>query len=366
MIPVDLLKRVSVVYVHANCPDGLASAMILQDAFRMLGMAPSIEFLSHDTPEHKLAGSTKECEAHRHLRGGDGVPLFCDIAPHPEAVFAMTAATLSDCIVLDHHKGAEKLVRSFARGVFADEKLDLGVSGAVLAEREVWSVIEASDERCAQTVGILPVQQFAAAVGCRDTWQTKAPLFMFGQWISKMLMSKTASYWLTRTLSDSVQAHRHPPYLREDEIAAGRALFEAHEHAVAQAAEGIVERTASVYDWKGDRVAGPLQVYVFQEQSAGFRLTSDVAEALRRKHGDAPAIVAGFAWHDAEDMPFLLWSLRGIGGVDVSALAREYGGNGHTAAAGFRLVGAPSVSPFEWIRAAVYTWLCQQKNGATR
>lgn len=50
MIDVEVLKQVTVIYVHANCPDGLASAMILKDAFRMLGMAPRIEFLAYTKP----------------------------------------------------------------------------------------------------------------------------------------------------------------------------------------------------------------------------------------------------------------------------------------------------------------------------
>lgn len=134
MIQIETLREVTHVYTHAHCPDGLASAMILKDAFRMLGMEPKIEFLVHGTDEHRLAG------------WGDGMfALFCGIAPHPEAVEGRMVGQFSGPplempgIVLDHHKGAEDIVRSFGdRGVFADEKAEPGISGAVLAWREVW------------------------------------------------------------------------------------------------------------------------------------------------------------------------------------------------------------------------------------
>lgn len=139
MIPIELLKRVTVVYSHAHCPDGLASAMILKDAFRMLGMSPRIELLTHGTPEHVKAGSP--------WVGREGLALFCDIAPHPKAFHTDRHASLSEAvqhagphtIVLDHHKGTEDIVRSFGElGVFADEKLEPDVSGAVLAFEHVW------------------------------------------------------------------------------------------------------------------------------------------------------------------------------------------------------------------------------------
>jgi hypothetical protein len=31
MIPIETLKEVNVVYCHGHCPDGLASAMILEE-----------------------------------------------------------------------------------------------------------------------------------------------------------------------------------------------------------------------------------------------------------------------------------------------------------------------------------------------
>lgn len=320
-IPIEVLKRVTVVYTHNHCPDGMASAMILKDAFRMLGMNPCIEFLAHNTPEHEKAGLSL---------GPDAVSLFCDIAPHWSAAVVMKNRQTERTIVLDHHKGAEEVVRSFGElGVFADEKLEPGVSGAVLAFREVWMVAQANREDARRDVGTAPVtlrsvEDFALSVGARDTWQTGDARFRRGQWISKLLMSKPASYWL----GDVTNADNHRttgPYMLEAEVQIGRALFEAHEEAVRQAVDQCVQFKV-----------GTVPLYVFQEQASGFRLCSDVAESFRHVD-EQQCVVAGFSYvvDKPGDPPKLLYSLRGLNGFDVAAFAKANGGGGHTAAAGF-------------------------------
>lgn len=352
MIPIEVLRRVSRVFTHKNCPDGMATAMILRDAFRMLGTSPSIEFLAHGTPEHARAGHAAN------LADGECV-LFCDIVPTYQR--SSPAAGFADrTVVLDHHKGVEELVRSFGDlGVFADEKLEPGVSGAVLAYREVWlpiwrhvrgDVDNASMRTFETQVG---VENFAECTGARDTWQTKDPKFQRGQWISKMIMSKPASWWLggyesaTKPIEVAPNATiRNPrPYLTEEEVQAGRALFEAHEEAVRQAIDQCVHLEVGIS-----------RLIVFQEQATGFRLCSDVAESLRQKWrgGDSWAVVAGFSYvvDKPGDDPKLLYSLRGLNGFDVASFAKANGGGGHTAAAGFtvpirhRSGGATILDPY--------------------
>ena len=181
MISVETLKRVTVIYTHSHCPDGLASAMILKDAFRMLGMNPRIEFLTHGTPEHFEAGAPIANDA--------SMVLFCDIAPHRGG----RVRSSSQVIVLDNHVTAKDIVESFGSlGVYADAEKEPGVSGAVLAHREVWMSIAQQIAK-----GWIPreLDDFAYCVGARDTWQTQDPRFLRGQCISKMLMSKPAAWW---------------------------------------------------------------------------------------------------------------------------------------------------------------------------
>jgi hypothetical protein len=219
MIPIETLKQVTHIYCHGHCPDGLASAMILKDAFRMLGMSPRIEFLTHGTPEHQVATDTIE------------QVLFCDIAPKAGAGSWLVREKWP--IVLDHHVGAKAVVESFGSlGVYADAEKEPGVSGAVLAYREVWMSIAQQTAK-----GWIPreLDDFAYCVGARDTWQTQDPRFLRGQWISKMLMSKPAAWWLDESGHGTTM--HHAPYLSANEIEMGRALFEAHEEAVRQADE---------------------------------------------------------------------------------------------------------------------------------
>lgn len=407
MIPIEVLKRVAVVYSHENCPDGIASTMILKDAFRILGTSPRIEFLAHGTIEHRIAanctsshvpvdsackkyqrgmvdGRCVYCDHEEHCHPGPGatceigsgeeastidcnIALFCDIAPHVEAA---EHARLAGAIVLDHHKSAEELVRSFGElGVFADEKLEPGVSGAVLAFREVWVparnyAAKNSTEWTFQAE--TNTKDFAECVGARDTWQTKDPRFQRGQWISKMLMSKPASYWFDYQMGHD--GSRHPPYLTDSEVEIGCALFEAHEEAVRQAVDQCVEYSfaTNVMDSMPPHYCG-VRLLVFQEQASGFRLTSDVAEAIRQERGKAThdaTVVAGFSYvvDKSGGEPRLLYSLRGLNGFDVAAFAKANGGGGHTAAAGFSIAlrthGCVTMTdPYEEVRRRLETFL---------
>jgi hypothetical protein len=349
MIPIEKLKQVTIVYTHAHCPDGLASAMILKDAFRMLGMAPRIEFLAHGTVEHAQAGIAD-----------DAFSLFCDFAPTPDVTQLMKGT--GRMIVLDHHVGAKGLVESFGEnGVYADAEKEPGVSGAVLAFREVWLSTFAEMVNLNENVADSPqhdrVRDFALCIGARDTWQTKDERFVRGQWISKMLMSKPASHWLepqgsSRSASGVDTPLWSEPYLTEQEVEMGRALFEAHQESVRQAVDQCVSCSVRA----GDN-HGYIALLVFQEQASGFRLCSDVAEALRTRAktlggGEVPAVVAGFAYvvDKPGDKPRLLYSLRGLGGFDVCAFAKANGGGGHKAAAGFSADPASVTDPYALVR----------------
>lgn len=398
MIPIEVLRRVKQIFVHANCPDGMASAMILKDAYRMLGMSPKIEFVGYNTEVYKNAGfdvcGDPSCE----------LSLFCDIAPHKESA----AALRGHAIVLDHHKGnngeTERLVKSFGDlAVFADEILEPGVSGATLAFREVWKPIALEHERLRNLDGhgdltpLPAVRDFAECCGLRDTWQTKDRRFMRGQWMSKMLMSKPPSYWLEERDVGPFDMG-HPPYLSEEQIAIGKALFEAHEEAVQQAANNCVFYYAgNVTHDHVDIFAG---ILIFQDTGAGFRLTSDVAEVMRQRwekldvadsldlantlgmkelkallENNCPVILAGFYYTKVEGKAQLTYSLRPVrGDFNVAELAAFCGGGGHSKAAAFevREPGDSFISstnvvqmPFEYIRRRFDDFLRHKKPGGS-
>jgi hypothetical protein len=184
-IPLEILKQVRVVVSHCypdgSCPDGLAAAMIIKDVLPKATYC----FCAHNT------------SAYESLEPEPGM-LFVDITPPKDRVGAFREA---GAIVLDHHKDAEVVVKSFGeRGVFADEGEDQGVSGAVLAFRHVWlplffvnASLAARNERDREGVRHI-VEHFAELVGIRDTWQKtnrrwreaselSATLYFFTDWM---------------------------------------------------------------------------------------------------------------------------------------------------------------------------------------
>ncbi len=358
MIKVEDLRRVRRIYVHGRCPDGLGSAIVLMDAFKMLGIRPSLEFLVHNTEEVLRAGMdlpTKDCpdclgdpialvpeegeEACRSCGGSRSVPdpdaivLFCDIVPHEDNVGALAGRA----IVLDHHAGVRHVVEAFGgRGVYADAETEPGVSGTTLAYREVWcpvhdhflssedpSISYAKSQRFVlrrSAVGL-----FARLSGIRDCRVLRHPDFQRSQYLAKFLMSKPLGFFLNPDHPDK----EHAPFLSEEEMNEGKVLFDAHESCVSSALSTAVPVTAEA---AGEQVP----MLVFQDNACGFRLTSDLSERAAEE-GRPLSVVAGFFYSPpgpGKD-PVLTYSLRGLNGFDVSALARANGGNGHVRMAGF-------------------------------
>lgn len=131
-IPIEALRAVRRIIVHANCADGRASALILHAAL----------------PQATVVEVVYNSKEHRELIPEPG-DLFCDFSPwapplseEPTAeeraarVAAMGRWAAAGTIVLDHHE--EDIVRPFGeRGVFGHN--ELSESGAWLAFREVWN-----------------------------------------------------------------------------------------------------------------------------------------------------------------------------------------------------------------------------------
>ncbi|MCH8239284.1 MAG: hypothetical protein IIB62_04360, partial [Proteobacteria bacterium] len=118
----NIIKRMMRSAILAALNSGMASAMILRDAFSYF---PPVEFVHYDTPEH------------RNMEVTEGV-IFCDFSPHPDLAAQFLEA---GAIVLDHHKTVKPIVSQFVKagqGVFGDEELEPGVCGATLAYQHVW------------------------------------------------------------------------------------------------------------------------------------------------------------------------------------------------------------------------------------
>ena len=294
-VPYDDLFNVSKIIVHANCPDGIASAMILKHA-----LSREVEFIQYKTPEHIA------------LPAVPGL-LFCDFTPPQERVQEFVNA---GAIVLDHHKGAQDIVAQFGeRGVFADEKTEPGVSGATLAYREVWLPI-------GNRPNVL-VEDFAKVAGIRDTWQTKDPRWMESCEQSAWLMFFGVDELLKAPIFD-----RDKWVLRAN---VGKLLWDEH-------LRKVKKTVASAYHTS---VHG-LRIMIHQ----GVTHTSDAMELMGEE--SKIDVLAGFSYYAEEDSTEredwspafgdnlkLVISTRTRTNFDVSKLAKFYGGGGHTKAAGF-------------------------------
>lgn len=314
--------------VHADCPDGMASAILLADAYP----SASVHILSHA----QLGAFAPSAKDHGRCF------LFCDIAPPLE--LAPAFAERGYC--LDHHASAKESVAAFGdRGVFADEKTEPGVSGAVLAHRHVWTPRAKLKGGVLSTDAVLRAGAFAWLAGLRDTWQTGDPSWERACEQAAALMFFPADRWLDsretmqRGAFETFQAWGPLAKQHEAQLALGPLLIQKQRIAAAKAL-GAAVHAARV------SAGGVAWAVVLVE---GCSVISDAAEMVV-----APAIVGAFEYVSGEGTlrghVVLRCSFRIRAPLSVTELpftcadiVKPYGGGGHAKAAGCTvvMVGSP-------------------------
>jgi len=285
----DIIRQTRVIVTHDNCADGTVSAMLLQNALP----TAKVVFVQHGTD------AFKNLAVEPHM-------LFCDIAPPAERASEFKEA---GAVVLDHHRTAWTVVQSFGdMGVFADESVEPGVSGAVLAYR-VW---DALTEFCGPAFREW-VCHFATLTGIRDTWQNQSPLWGEACRQAQLLHLVPNNLWLGWSLVDLAENWESQFDWLAD------VLTERHKKSV----ERSIGRGARFTSEKGTRVI------LF----ASLSNTSDAAEIL----GDSVDLVAGFSYEQDNGVNKLIYSTRSHTDFDCAAFCKAQGGGGHTRAAGFSL-----------------------------
>lgn len=276
-IPHDAFMCLEKAIVHASCPDGIASAMLIRHFSPQL----PIEFVFHGTPQHHQ----EPCRA-----------LFCDFSPPAERAQEWADA---GAIVLDHHASAKPVVELFGdRGVFADEKEHPGVSGALLA-----FMLSGPAFRYPEN------QRFAELVGIRDTWQRS-----HHEWPEACAVASALTFY---PVEDLLRKRGLEPY----QVETGRLIYEAR-----------LRRAAEVAASTADDVYAGRSFLLFNDGRE--KLTSDVGETAREL-GRPWHFVAGFFYTETGTLVF---SLRSVApAFDVSKIAIANGGGGHTRAAGFQV-----------------------------
>lgn len=321
-IPIEKLLEVKTFVVHGNCPDGLASALILDD------ILPDREiiFAVHKVTKLEPKPNT----------------LFCDFCPSEEQASAFREV---GTIVLDHHKGfkgsQEAITKSFEHHAFGDEKLDPGVSGATLAFKHVWAPLHEHVQKVWPSIDVVPyigglspefVEDFAELAGIRDTWQTKNAEWQTACAQAEMLLFYPLSYWI------------HPPMpphmLRKNksaEYAARLGVGYIGLKAKLASSKRLAEHAHHFTSTKGVKVA-----------VLSARYVSDAADMV-----DADFCI-GFSFTVEEDKQKMLLSTRSRGNYDCTAFCQFYGGGGHTKAAGCVIDVKPEdPNPYAFIKSLI-------------
>ena len=304
----EKLKAAKIIVTHVNCPDGMASALILNDALP----DAEVRFVGYGQPEREA------------MKAEPGM-LFCDMTP-PEA--RVKEFVDAGAIVLDHHVSSKHVVEAFGEdGFYVDIP---GASGATLA-MSAWKQITTCEP-------LSRMNDFAILAGIRDTWQRDSK-----HW--KTACEQAAA--LTALPFDTfLRILQMKGWIELDRFIGqiGRGLYAKKMEAVKRAAGKLFFRYA----------AGHVIAY-----TSGTALTSDLAELLDEQNC-SPDIVVGVSFEgDPEGEGVRLnYSLRSHNGFDCAAFAKAQGGGGHKAAAGFTIPGpGRSAMPFNAFEARLLDWI---------
>lgn len=311
-IPENLLQRIlretKTIVSHRNCADGFLSAILLADALPRA----KVVMLAHGSARDEMPATP-------------GL-LFCDMSP-PEArrrEFADAGA-----IVLDHHASARGLFvegkdgAPALEGVYSDTP---GVSGAVLAF-EVWQHTKQAD---VPAWVLRKVRDFARYAGVYDTWQDASPDWQWARCATAVLHFYRRSFGEDLRTSEFVAIGKE--LLKKNELGdLGTMLVQAEDREAR-------EHAGKAYRQVRGRIrfacveGGSARVNIAARfvRDADIVLSTEVVHEMRIcKEGEVRA------------QPVYRISMR-LGPdaqpdleLDLGALAKQFGGGGHRAAAGF-------------------------------
>lgn len=290
----------TIIVFHGNCFDGFAAAWVLRKSF------PDAEFIPAqygDEPPHhsKLSGTHT---------------IVADFS-YKRAVLAAMAQVCSRITVLDHHATAEKELSGLVMPGLS-VTFDMGKSGGRLAWEYVW------DEFYGLRFSSIMIDKYMTDPNDRDhpPW-----LVRFSEdrdlWLWKLSDSRAVNAALRTYPTEHAEWDRLADLNPASLVPEGSAILRLESQVVAQHVKHAREITIGGY-----KVLAVNATTLF----------SEIAGEL------AKGRPFGCCYFDRGD-GLRVWSLRSRdGGVDVSEVAKQYGGGGHKAAAGFqRTIGEPNV-----------------------
>lgn len=290
MLDLNKLLQIEEIIVHDNCADGTTSAMILSLAL----------------PQAKVTFCQYETELHKTLPAKPGM-LFCDFSPHLSRVQEFLDV---EAIVLDHHGGpageVTRMCEAKGLGRYGHEP---GVSGAVLAYREVFLPLYETGKVDLTTEQAAYVKEFAETIGIYDTWQRKDE-----RWEKACHYTETVKFYPWKYL------HKTLPSEWYQFVKLGPILLDKRSESTEKAYSTVFRFTTG----KGTKVA------VFQ---GGSKHTSALADRM----GTEIDCLLGFNYLVEDGFRKVVFSSRSRGAFSCRNLALAFGGGGHTNAAGFSI-----------------------------
>jgi len=263
------------IVTHANCADGIASALILHSVL------PDrvVRFVQYGSPEwHDLPVTLGA--------------IFADMSPPPEKAQAFIDAGV---LVYDHHAHTNA-------GVKFPGILDTARCGAEIV-LDQFAVAKCPAE----------FQEIARLVGIRDLWKRDSP-----DWDEACAVQQTLLLYGFPYLS--ARLDRGCAWLLSDSMTeVGHRL---HERAMAFVSDIVRLRKYAVRD----RVA-----YLSCSPEHTSNVGTGILDANPRV--DVVAVFNHITHEDA-----VTYSLRSREGIDIGAICKSLGGGGHPQAAGFKLL----------------------------
>lgn len=281
------------IYYHGNCPDGWCAAYIAKKQFPEAQLRPLNHGLTDEQINAIIAEST-------------GKEVFMlDYTLRTRENNDRLANAAKAFLIIDHHKTAKATLEGATYAVF-----DMARSGAGLTWDHLFGPIKLEIFRDGQPTGEFmesegnPRPWFVNYIEDRDLWKWSLPN---GKEICAYLDSVP---W-------TIESFDKLMYIELSNV------LEFGRGAVAHL-NGYVTKTLE--DAREGMILGHKAMFLNAPYSGCSELGMHLAENVG----------VGVTWFERKDN-VITFSLRGNGGVDVSEIAKQFGGGGHHNAAGFQL-----------------------------
>ncbi len=269
------------VIYHGECPDGFSAAWI---AWKKFGdNAEYIPGHHGEIPPEGLVG--KEI-------------YFLDFV-YPVNEMKKIVEENKKVVVIDHHKSAEESVKMAHEYIY-----EMDHSGSALAWRYFYPD--------------LAVPWFIRYIEDMDIWKLELP-DVFAVAMVVNTVEKSFDTWtkLAKDFDDE--------FTRNQQIEQGKIMLKYEKKLM----DEIMDSNKEIVQFEGYEIYAVNAPHAFASQMGNFLCK------------EKPPLAIVWQWSGSK----LEVSLRSDGSVDVSEIAKKYGGGGHKAAAGFRVVAEQS---FPW------------------